>query len=190
MTIYTNSTGTTVVTEEDVPRFAMMTLRSAIKLYAKTGIRVNRSYTPTAMKRTVEKWTGETFKRGDWSAMIAALDAKIGDGPQASACGQDEGTGGRVVTVEGMPAFTATIYWPDRDELVQYPYHLGTIESVARDCVPDLWKWRPDWGRKESIALWHEGRVVDYWDGSSWSSDMTVELGPNEIAEEDYCPSS
>jgi len=92
------------------------------------------------------------------------------------------------VTVREMPVYTATVYWPDRDEVVQYPFHLGTDEAHARYIAPTLWGWRPEMGRKESIALWFAGRTVDYWDGSSWSSDMTADLGPDDIAEEDYCP--
>lgn len=71
--------GATMFTDESVNVFAMVTIKHAIKLYAKTGMRVNRAYTPTAMKRTAEQMTGKTFKRGDWSGMIVALDAVIED---------------------------------------------------------------------------------------------------------------
>lgn len=66
---------------------------------------------------------------------------------------------------------TASVYWPDSDTLEQYPYHLGTDEVVARTMCAGLWRWYPDRGRKESIALWYAGRVVAYYDGQSWSDD-------------------
>lgn len=86
-----------------------------------------------------------------------------------------------VTHLDDVRVFAATVYWPDSDEVVQYPYHLGTDEDVARSVVVDVWRWRPDRGRKESIALWHEGRVVDYYDGEKWSSDLTADQSAEDV---------
>lgn len=66
-------------TPEKIDRFRAVTIRSAIKLYSKTGIKPNRAYTPTNMKNAAEQITGKKFKRGDWPAMIEALSDYLGD---------------------------------------------------------------------------------------------------------------
>lgn len=73
----TNTNGAVCFTGEDVPSFQIITIRRAIMLYRDTGIKANRAYTPTAMKRTAENLTGLTFNRGDWTAMAAALEALL-----------------------------------------------------------------------------------------------------------------
>lgn len=65
--------------ETEVNRFVVVTLRSAIKLYSKTGMKPNRAYTPTNMKKMAEKLTGKTFKRGDWDSMVVALTEILED---------------------------------------------------------------------------------------------------------------
>lgn len=60
-----------------VPTFQIAVLKRAIKLYRDTGMKANRAYTPTNMKRTAERLTGLTFKRGDWDAMIDALQSLL-----------------------------------------------------------------------------------------------------------------
>ena len=75
---------TTFVGPTQVSVFQMVTIRSAIKLYAKTGMKANRAYTPTSMKVMVEKITGKIFKRGQWQEMQDALTVKI-DEVRASA---------------------------------------------------------------------------------------------------------
>lgn len=62
---------------DEVNRVAIITVKHAIKLYARTGIKANRAYTPTHMKNFVEKTTGKKFKRGDWDAMVKALEEKL-----------------------------------------------------------------------------------------------------------------
>lgn len=57
--------------------YQAVVIKSAIKLYARTGLRANSSYTPTAMKMTAEAITGKTFKRGDWQSMQDALQEWI-----------------------------------------------------------------------------------------------------------------
>jgi hypothetical protein len=58
---------------EGVNTYAAIVLRSAIKLYAKTGMRANRSYTPTAMLAKAGEITGKTFKRGQFAEAQQAL---------------------------------------------------------------------------------------------------------------------
>jgi hypothetical protein len=76
MTI-TQTAGGTMFTGDSVPIFQITVLKSAIKLYRDTGMKANRAYTPTNMKRTAENLTGLTFKRGDWDTMIDALQALL-----------------------------------------------------------------------------------------------------------------
>lgn len=64
-------------TGEEVSVYAMITLKSALSLYAKTGMKVNRAYTPTAMMRTASRMTGKTFKARDYAGAIAALEECI-----------------------------------------------------------------------------------------------------------------
>lgn len=58
---------------DDVVRFQAVSLASALKLYAKTGIKANRAYTPTAMMRTAQKITGKTFASRDYMGASKAL---------------------------------------------------------------------------------------------------------------------
>lgn len=76
----TETNGAIAFTGEDVPSFQIITVRRAILLYRDTGMKANRAYTPTNMKRTAEALTGLTFKRGDWTAMANALEALLPPG--------------------------------------------------------------------------------------------------------------
>lgn len=53
--------------EAAVNVFACLTVASALALYAKTGIKVNRAYTPSAMLAFVERTTGVKFKRTQYA---------------------------------------------------------------------------------------------------------------------------
>lgn len=53
-----------IFTGDQVDVFAMITLKSALSLYAKTGMKANRAYTPTAMMRTASRMTGRTLRLG------------------------------------------------------------------------------------------------------------------------------
>ena len=66
----------TVFTGSDVNIFRCHVIASALKLYAKTGMRVNRAYTPKAMLAAATQETGLVFKGKDkyWQA-AHALDA-------------------------------------------------------------------------------------------------------------------
>lgn len=88
-----------------------------------------------------------------------------------------------------MKVYTATAFFPEAPvertaeegevvgRVLQYPYHLGTEERTARDCAEGIWQWREaELGRKEFIALWFGGRIVDYYHGPEfgWVSDQEV----------------
>lgn len=53
--------------------FRAIVVANAIDFYAKTGMKVNRAYTPSAMRRTAEFITGKKFKARDYAGMSAAL---------------------------------------------------------------------------------------------------------------------
>lgn len=57
--------------------FAMAAIASALDLYARTGIRVNRAYTPRAMMAAATHHTGQTFKARDYAGAAAALREKV-----------------------------------------------------------------------------------------------------------------
>lgn len=46
---------------------------AALRLYAKTGLKVNRAYTPTAMLKAANEITGQSFKRGQYAEAGEAL---------------------------------------------------------------------------------------------------------------------
>jgi hypothetical protein len=70
--VMTSFTGTPAVNT-----YQAIALKSAIKIYAKTGMKVNRAYTPTAMLATAGKITGAVYKRGQYDAAVAGLQTWI-----------------------------------------------------------------------------------------------------------------
>jgi len=58
-----------------VALFRAAVIASACRLYAQTGIKANRAYTPTAMLKAATQITGQKYRRGQH--MKAALDIKI-----------------------------------------------------------------------------------------------------------------
>lgn len=64
-------------TLSQIDRFRIVVIKNAIKLYKNTGMKANRAYTPTNMRRAAEQITGKTFKARDWEGMIAALQEKL-----------------------------------------------------------------------------------------------------------------
>lgn len=68
-------------TPEQISAFAAITLAHALKLYARTGMKVNRAYTPANMMRTASAWTGQSFKARDYMAAANALLALAGRPP-------------------------------------------------------------------------------------------------------------
>ena len=62
---------------EGVATFRAITLKSAIKFYAKTGMKVNRAYTPTAMLKAAGQITGHPYRRGQFAQAVADLELWI-----------------------------------------------------------------------------------------------------------------
>lgn len=62
-TITHNKACTTFSGPKAVNVFACFTVATALKMYAKTGIRANRAYTPSRMLAFVQQQTGKRFKR-------------------------------------------------------------------------------------------------------------------------------
>ena len=56
-----------------VDTFRAIVIRSGLDLYARTGLKPNRAYTPSAMLRVAGEITGKTFKRGQYQQAIDAL---------------------------------------------------------------------------------------------------------------------
>jgi hypothetical protein len=68
--------------------------------------------------------------------------------------------------------FTASVEFGEGQSF-QYPWHLGTIESIARQCVEDIYARRL--GAKalvRTIALVFDGHIIDVFDGDDWQSDL------------------
>ena len=58
----------------DVGIFRAIAIASALRLYARSGMRVNRAYTPKAMLAAAEQITGQVFKgKNKYMAAAQAL---------------------------------------------------------------------------------------------------------------------
>ncbi len=57
----------------DVNIFAVTSLAMGMRLYAKTGMKPSRSWTPTNMLKTASTYTGKTYKRGQFAQAAADL---------------------------------------------------------------------------------------------------------------------
>jgi hypothetical protein len=68
---------TTFAGPDAVALFRAMAIRSAIGLYLKTGMKVNRAYTPTNMARAAGQITGKTYSRGKLALAGADLTVWI-----------------------------------------------------------------------------------------------------------------
>ena len=53
--------------------YRALTIASALRLYARTGIKANRAYTPKAMMAMAGKITGQTFRAKDYLGAATAL---------------------------------------------------------------------------------------------------------------------
>lgn len=53
--------------------FRARTIASALRLYAKTGMKANRAYTPSNMLAAATQITGQKFKRGQYEQAAQAL---------------------------------------------------------------------------------------------------------------------
>jgi len=71
-----------------------------------------------------------------------------------------------------MKPFTMTIETEEGHPPLFHPYHLGTIERVARDCV--LYQYQCRCLAKlpvVTIALWRDGKIIDVFMGDRWQND-------------------
>ena len=68
---------TTFVREQGVETFRAISLKAGLRLFAKTGMKPNRAWTPTAMLKTAGTITGKVYKRGQYDLAVADLDAWI-----------------------------------------------------------------------------------------------------------------
>jgi hypothetical protein len=66
--------GTMFAGEQAVDVLAMITVAHGMKLYAKTGMKPNRAYTPTAMLKFASEKLGRKFKR---TQMLEAAEALL-----------------------------------------------------------------------------------------------------------------
>ena len=66
--------GTMFAGRAAVEVFRAKAIASGLRLYAKTGMRPNRAYTPTAMLKAATEITGITFKRGQHEQAAQALN--------------------------------------------------------------------------------------------------------------------
>lgn len=62
---------------EQVNVFRAITMKHALQLYAKTGMKANRAYTPTAMLAVATEYTGKKYKRGQYDLAAQDLDTWI-----------------------------------------------------------------------------------------------------------------
>lgn len=68
--------GTSFVGKEAVDVYAMIVIASGLRLYAKTGMKPNRAYTPSAMMRAAQQHTGKKFKARAYLEAADALQAR------------------------------------------------------------------------------------------------------------------
>ena len=57
-----------------VATYQAVVLKTALRFYAKTGMKVNRAYTPTRMLSLAGEITGQKFKRGQYEPAAVALE--------------------------------------------------------------------------------------------------------------------
>lgn len=74
---YNDQGQATSFTGEGINVFAMAVIATGLRLYASTGIRPNRAYTPKAMMAAAERYTGMRFKARDYIAAADALTARL-----------------------------------------------------------------------------------------------------------------
>jgi hypothetical protein len=72
--IHAGKGATTFVGPDATQLFACTVVASAMRLYLKTGIKANRSYTPTNMLAKASSITGKTYKRNQLALAADDLD--------------------------------------------------------------------------------------------------------------------
>jgi hypothetical protein len=64
----------------------------------------------------------------------------------------------------------------------RHPFHLGTIEQVARDCAERAYFDRVYSGQPVvTVALIRDRKLFDCFDGFTWSSDLVGHLSDLEF---------
>lgn len=71
--IVSSGSATVFSGKEAVDVFRATVIAGALELYAKTGMRANRAYTPKAMMQAAQEMTGETFKARDYAHAAVTL---------------------------------------------------------------------------------------------------------------------
>lgn len=70
--------------EAGVSTFVAVTLKSGLKLFARTGMKPNRLWTSKAMMAKAAQITGKKFKARDYDGAIAALEEWLAANGRAS----------------------------------------------------------------------------------------------------------
>lgn len=73
--IIVSAGGTCFDGKDAVALYAATVLASALRLYAKTGMRANRAYSPTVMLQAATRLTGQKYRRGQYNK--AAEDVQV-----------------------------------------------------------------------------------------------------------------
>ena len=67
----------TADTQDQISRFIAITLKSGLRLYDKTGMKPNRSWTPSAMLKKATEFTGVEYKRGQYELAATHIDEML-----------------------------------------------------------------------------------------------------------------
>lgn len=59
----------------DILAYQAIVIKNGLRLYAKTGMKPNRAYTPSAMMAVAARITGRKFKARDYTSAADALEA-------------------------------------------------------------------------------------------------------------------
>ena len=70
----TDTVSIDVLEASPIRAFQARTVARGLRLYAKTGLKPNRAYTPSAMLATARNLTGVNVKRGEYERAAQALD--------------------------------------------------------------------------------------------------------------------
>jgi hypothetical protein len=63
--------------KEAVSVYHIITLKTALKMYAKTGMKINRAYSPKNMLACAQSFTGKKYKRGQYMEAFEDLDLVV-----------------------------------------------------------------------------------------------------------------
>jgi hypothetical protein len=84
----TRTNNGTVFAGSDMGIFQALVLASGLRIYAATGMKPNRQYTPSAMLNAAKAVTGKTYKRGEYAKAADDLtewaNARKGEPRQAA----------------------------------------------------------------------------------------------------------